>query len=125
MFPTKLRASAGLGTSGSSPAKRAGATDLGPEMTILKSATAALVTATIAFAAIAPISAPAFASDQGFEVAPVKIKKAQFKKPQKNNGFKSSHFDKASKKQAKYLAIGAAVGAIGYALLSDYENSRD
>jgi len=91
-------------------------------MTISKSASAALVAASIAFASMAPVATPAFASDQGFEVAPVKqIKKSQ----KKNNAFKLAKLDKKSKKQAKYLAIGAAVGAIGYALLNEYQNDRD
>lgn len=91
-------------------------------MTFFKTASAALVAATIAFGSMAPISTPAFASDQGFEVPPVKqIKKSQ----KKNNTFKFAKLDKKSKKQAKYLAIGAAVGAIGYALLNEYQNDRD
>jgi hypothetical protein len=86
---------------------------------------------------MASVSAPAFASDQGFEVKPVKqvktskktVSSAKFvgfdKKPhKKDTSFKVAKFDKQSKKEAKYLAI-AAVGAIGYALLSEYEKDRD
>lgn len=110
-------------------------------MTCLKTASAALVAGTIAFGALASVSAPAFASDQGIEVKPVKqMKVPQHKKSgklidvskkphKKNDGFKFAKFDKTfdkqSKKEAKYLAIGAAVGAIGYALISEYRNNRD
>lgn len=107
-------------------------------MTFLKTASAALVAGTIVFGAMASVSAPAFASDQGFEVKPVKqmktskktVSSAKFvsfdKKPhKKDESFKVAKFDKQSKKEAKYLAIGAAVGAIGYALLSEYEKNRD
>lgn len=91
-------------------------------MTFIKTASAALIASTIAFGALAPIAAPAFASDQGFEVPPVKQMK---KSSKKNSSFKFASFDKKSKKQAKYLVLGAAVGAIGYALISSYENNRD
>lgn len=97
-------------------------------MTFFKTASAALVAATLAFGAMAPASATAFASDQGHEVAPVK----SFKKGKRSN-FRIANLDakfgkKVSSKKLggktqrvsrldKYLAIGAAVGAIGYALV--------
>jgi hypothetical protein len=94
-------------------------------MTILKSITAALIAGTIAFGTVSPIAAPAFASDQGFDVAPVKQVKSQkaMKLSQKmSKSLKVVHFDKKTKQKAKYLVIGAAVGAIGYAILKSYED---
>lgn len=107
-------------------------------MTFFKTVSTALVAATVVFGAMAPISAPAFASDQGYEVKPVqqmKTSKKSFnsakfgnfkKKPQKKNELINfAKMDKQDKKTAKYLAIGAVAGAIGYALITEYHNSRD
>lgn len=97
-------------------------------MTFLKTASAALVAATVAFGAMAPVSAPAFASDQGHEVAPVK----SFKKGKRGPGnFRIANLNqrRSGKKQRvfkldKYLAIGAAVGAIGYAMIDKALDER-
>ena len=51
-----------------------------------------------------PVSAPAFASDNGYEVAPVKIDKKGFKRQRVAHG---NSYSFKSNKKAKYFVIGA------------------
>ena len=92
-------------------------------MTLFKSTSAALLAATIAFGAMTPVSAPAFASDEGYEVAPVKNYKKGFKRNRvAHNGHNVSF---KNNKKAKYFVIGAAVGIVGVALLNAYNKHHD
>ena len=90
-------------------------------MTLFKSTSAALLASTIAFGAMTPVSAPAFASDYGHEVAPVK----NYKKGFKRNSVSHNSYSFKSNKKAKYFAIGAAVGIVGYALINAYNKHHD
>lgn len=90
-------------------------------MNLFKSTSAALLAATIAFGAMTPVSAPAFASDYGHEVAPVKTYKKGFKRNRVALNTRNYKVDK----KVKYFAIGAAVGVVGYALLNAYKKHHD
>ena len=88
-------------------------------MSILKLVSTAVLAATLAIGAAAPLSTSAFATDGGFQVPPTK----QLKKSP--NKFRLAKFSKGQKKTAKLVAIGAVIGAAGAALLNAYNENRD
>ncbi len=86
----------------------------------------------------AAVSAPAFASDQGFEVKPVKqMKKSQNKfdsaefanfnkTSQKNNGsYTFAKVDKQSRKTPSTWQSGRLSAPSATRLLTEYQNGRD
>jgi hypothetical protein len=104
------------------------------QMTLLRTASAALVAATIAFGAMAPASTPASATESGREIAPVKT----LKKGKRSFGLakmdtkriRLAKFDSPLKgkklRRDKYLDIAAAAASFGRAVAhSAYDAFRD